>query len=106
MFSALVGMLVLVANRACGDQLTLKIGFHSDLCLSLNTDDDLHTTLVEDIYCSAAHTAGDNDLCTVVCQKVGQEAGARAGIGNGIDCNDLVVGGVKDRVKTLGIFGK
>ena len=89
-------MLMLVTDGTGGDQFTSEIGFHSNLCFSLNTDNNLYATLVEDVYCSATHTAGDNDLCAVICQKVRQEAGAMAGIRNRIDCDNLAVSGVKE----------
>ena len=95
-FTTLVSVFMLMADGTGGDQLTTEIGFHRRLSFALDTDNDLHATLVENVYSTAAHAAGDNDLCAVVCQKVGQEAGAMTGIGNGIDCNDLVVGGVKE----------
>lgn len=101
-FTTLVSVFMLMADGTGGDQLTTEIGFHRRLSFALDTDNDLHATLVENVYSTAAHAAGNNDLCAVVCQKVGQEAGAMTGIGNGIDCNDLVVGGVKeDEVFTM-----
>ena len=59
MFTTLVSVFMLMADGTGGDQLTTEIGSHSGLCLSLNTDNDLHATLVEDVHCSAAHASGD-----------------------------------------------
>lgn len=55
--SALVCVLVLMADGAGGDQLTLQIGLHCGGGIALYADDDLYAALVEDIHSAAAHAA-------------------------------------------------
>ena len=94
--SALVCVLVLMADGAGGDQLTLQIGLHCGGGIALYADDDLYAALVEDIHSAAAHAAGNDDLCSIIGQEVGQEAWTVSWIGDRIDCGDGSVCGVEE----------
>ena len=82
--SALVCVLVLMADGAGGDQLALQIGLHCGCGIALYADDDLHAALIEDIHSAASHAAGNDDLRSVIGQEVGQEARPVAGIGDAL----------------------
>ncbi len=100
--AAFVGMRMLVADRAGGDQLAAQIGFHGCAGIALGAYNDFHAALVENIDGAAAHAAGNDDLRAVVCQEIGQEAGTVAGIGDGIFCGNFAVCGVKeDKILTM-----
>ena len=94
--SALVCVLVLMADGAGGDQLALQIGLHCGCGIALYADDDLHAALIEDIHSAAAHAAGNDDLRSVIGQEVGQEAWTVSRVGDGIDCGDGSVCGVEE----------
>lgn len=79
--SALVCVLVLMADGAGGDQLALQIGLHCGCGIALYADDDLHAALIEDIHSAASHAAGNDDLRSVIGQEVGQEAWTVSGLG-------------------------
>ncbi len=83
MLAALVGVLMLMADGTGGNQVAAQIGFHGLAGIALCADDDLDAALIEDIHSAAAHAAGDDDLCAVIGEEVGQEARTMAGIGHG-----------------------
>ena len=95
-FTTLVSVFMLMADGTGGDQLTTEIGFHRRLSFALDTDNDLHATLVENVYSTAAHAAGNDDLCAVVRQKVGQKTGAMTRIGHRIYRHNLAISSVKE----------
>ena len=84
MIAALACVLMLVADRAGGYQLTGKERLNGGTGVPLCADDDLNPTLVEDVHSAAAHTTGDHHLCAVIRQKIGQEAGTVTGVGNAL----------------------
>ena len=75
MLSALAGVLVLVADRAAGDQLAPEVGLHRLLSVALDSQDHLYTPLPKDVHRAAAHAAGNDHPSAVVRQEIGQEAG-------------------------------
>lgn len=90
-FVVSMSMVVFMADGASGDQFACQIGFDCDAGASLDADDDFDAAFVEDVNGSAAHAAGDDDRCAVVCDEVGEETRAVTGIWNAVFSGDLAV---------------
>lgn len=57
MVSALVGVFMLMAYGTGGNKLSLEIGLDCSFGITLDTNDYLNTSFIEDIYGSSSHTA-------------------------------------------------
>ena len=69
LFSALPGVLMLMADGARGLQFSPQIGLCGGAGIALSADDDLYIALVENLHGTAAHSAGDDDFHAAVSQE-------------------------------------
>ena len=96
MLAALVRVLVLMADGACGFQFAAQISLHCSFGVALGTDNNLNITLVENLHGSAAHATGDDDIHAHIREEVGQEAWLVSGIGYALRRNDFSVSCLKN----------
>ena len=60
MLPTLVGVLMLVADGAAGDQFSAKICLHGLLGIALDPQDHLHAPLLKDVHCLSLIHISDN----------------------------------------------
>jgi ribulose-phosphate 3-epimerase len=82
LFPAVVGMPVLVTNRARGFKLSLQVAVDGRFGVPRRACDDLDALLAEKVEGAAAHAAGYNDPDPLVVEENRQKAGSVAGVLN------------------------